>query len=319
MSGTSGTSGGDAGDAGGGTGGGGLDALTTEALDGAGADLDAMSTLDLVRLVNDADAQVAAAVRAQLPAIAAVVDAAAERMARGGRLVHVGAGTSGRLGVLDAAEVPPTFGTDPGVVVGLVAGGPAALTSAVEDAEDDAGAGARDVQALGAGPLDTVVGIAASGRTPYVLGAVRRARELGCLTVGLSCNAGTPLSAACELAVEVVVGPEVLRGSTRMRAGTATKMVLNTVSTLTMVRLGKTHGSLMVDVRATNAKLRRRAVRIVQAAAGVDEARAEEALRAAGWHAKTAIAALALGVDADAARRALEAAGGRLSRVPGVR
>ncbi|WP_337061501.1 N-acetylmuramic acid 6-phosphate etherase [Kineococcus sp. G2] len=292
----------------------GLDALVTEAVDGPGPDLDAMSTLDLVRLVNDADAQVAAAVRAELPRIAAVVDAAAERMARGGRLVHVGAGTSGRLGVLDASEVPPTFGTGPDVVVGLIAGGPAALTGAVEAAEDDAGAGARDVEELGVGPLDTVVGIAASGRTPYVLGAVRRARELGALTAGLSCNAATPLSAACDLAVEVVVGPEVVRGSTRMRAGTATKMVLNTLSTLVMVRLGKTHGNLMVDVRATNAKLRRRAVRIVVAATGAGEAAAEEALRAADWHAKTAIAALALGCDAEAARRALRAADGRLSR-----
>ncbi|NAZ80717.1 N-acetylmuramic acid 6-phosphate etherase [Kineococcus sp. R8] len=292
-----------------------LDALTTEALDGVGADLAAEPTAELVRRMNDGDATVAGVVRTQLPVIAAAVDAIAERMARGGRLVHVGAGTSGRLGVLDASEVPPTFGTPPGVVVGLVAGGPEALVSAVEGAEDDADAGRRDVEALGLTADDSVVGIAASGRTPYVLGAVAAARAHGCLTIGLSCNEGTPLSAAADLGIEVAVGPEVVRGSTRLRAGTATKMVLNTLSTLAMVRLGKTYGSLMIDVRATNEKLRRRAVRIVVTAAGAGEDEAAAALAAAGGEARTAVAMLVLGCGADEARAALDAAGGRLGDV----
>jgi N-acetylmuramic acid 6-phosphate etherase len=278
-------------------------------------DLAARSTLELVTTMNDDDAAIAAAVRSQLPVIAAAVDAAAERMARGGRLIYVGAGTSGRLGVLDASEVPPTFGTSPDVVLGLIAGGPRAIVSAVEAAEDDAQAGARDVEGVHAGELDTVVGIAASGRTPYVLGAVERAAELGCLTVGVSCAADTPLSARTRFAVEVVVGAEIVRGSTRLRAGTATKMVLNMLSTLTMVRLGKTYGNLMVDLRASNEKLRRRAVAIVTAATGVGDERAGQVLHEADWHAKTAIAMIALDVPADTARRSLEAADGHLSRV----
>jgi len=296
-----------------------LDALTTEALDGVGVHLERLSTAALVQRINDADAEVAGAVRGQLPVIAAAVDAVAARMARGGRLVHVGAGTSGRLGVLDAAEVPPTFGTDPGLVVGVVAGGPAALVSAAEGAEDDADAGRRDVEALGLGEADSVVGIAASGRTPYVLGALAAARAHGCLTIGLSCNTSTPLSAAADLGIEVAVGPEVLRGSTRLRAGTATKLVLNTLSTSVMVRLGKTYGSLMVDLRATNEKLRRRAVRIVVTATGAGEDEAAAALADADGHAGTAIAALVLGCDADTARTALDAAGGRLGDVVGGR
>ncbi|NIZ91630.1 N-acetylmuramic acid 6-phosphate etherase [Kineococcus rubinsiae] len=296
-----------------------LDALATEALDGTGTDLAALATADLVRLVNDADADVAGLVRTQLPVIGAAVDAIAERMARGGRLVHVGAGTSGRLGVLDASEIPPTFGTPPGLVVGLIAGGPAALVSAVEGAEDDAGAGARDVEALALTEADTVVGIAASGRTPYVLGALAAARAHGCLTIAVSCNTSTPLSAAADLGIEVPVGPEVVRGSTRLRSGTATKMVLNTLSTLAMVRLGKTYGNLMVDLRATNEKLRRRAVRIVVTASGAGEDEAAAALAAADGHAKTAVAMLVLGVGAPAARAALEAAGGQLGDVVGHR
>ena len=295
----------------------GLDALATEALDGLGTRLESMSTADLVTAVNDADARIAAAVRTQAPVIAAAVDAVAERMAAGGRLLYVGAGTSGRLGVLDASEIPPTFGTEPGLVRALIAGGPAAVVGAVEAAEDDAGAGRADLDAVGAGPLDTVVGIAASGRTPYVLGALERAAELGCLRIGLSCNEATPVSALSEFAIEVVVGPELLRGSTRMRAGTATKMVLNTLSTLTMVRLGKTCGDLMVDLRATNAKLRERAARIVVAATGVAPERARAALAQADGHAKTAIAVLLLGVDAAAARAALAEVDGHLDALIG--
>ncbi|WP_155059308.1 N-acetylmuramic acid 6-phosphate etherase [Streptomyces blattellae] len=292
-----------------------LDTLVTERMDGIGPMLDALPTADLVHLMNDGDAAVAAAVRQQASAIAAVVDALAARMASGGRLVYAGAGTSGRLGVLDASEIPPTFGAPPGRVVGLIAGGTRALTDAVEAAEDDPELGRSDIEALGAGALDTVVGIASSGRTPYVLGAVRRAAELGCLTVGLSCNADAPLSAAVDLPLEVVVGEEIVRGSTRLRAGTATKMVLNMLSTLAMVRLGKTYGSLMVDVQATNDKLRHRAVRIVTTATGTDESSARRVLEAAGWHAKTAVAMIALDSDADTARAALAAASDRLGIV----
>ncbi|WP_420822166.1 N-acetylmuramic acid 6-phosphate etherase [Streptomyces antioxidans] len=292
-----------------------LDALVTERMDGIGPMLDALPTTDLVRLVNDGDAAVADAVRQQASAIAAVVDAVATRMAGGGRLIYAGAGTSGRLGILDASEIPPTFGAPPGQVVGLIAGGPQAITESVEAAEDDPELGRADIDTLHAGALDTVVGIASSGRTPYVLGAVRRATELGCLTVGLSCNAGAPLSAAVDLPLEVVVGEETVRGSTRLRAGTATKMVLNMLSTLVMVRLGKTYGSLMVDVQATNDKLRHRAVRIVTTASGADERTARRVLEAAGWHAKTAIAMIAMDCDRETARAALAAAAGRLGAV----
>ena len=198
---------------------------------------------------------------------------------------------------------------------GIIAGGPTAIVSSVEAAEDSEEAGALDLDALEPGPLDTVVGVASSGRTPYVLGAVARARELGALTVGLSCNVGTPLSAAVEHGIEVPVGPEVVTGSTRLGAGTATKMVLNMFSTIAMIGLGKTYGTLMVDVLATNAKLARRAVRIVTTATGADEDTARTALDAAGWHAKVAIAMIVTGLDADEARRRLDAAGGQLRAV----
>ncbi|MEU5677041.1 MULTISPECIES: N-acetylmuramic acid 6-phosphate etherase [Streptomyces] len=292
-----------------------LDSLLTERMDGIGVMLDALPTGELVHLMNDSDAEIAAAVRTQSAVIAAVVDAACARMAGGGRLVYVGAGTSGRLGVLDASEIPPTFGMPPGRVIGVIAGGSRAITDAVEAAEDNAEQGRADIDALDVGPLDTVVGIASSGRTPYVLGAVERAAEHGCLTVGLSCNADAPLSAAVEHPLEVVVGPEIVRGSTRLRAGTATKMVLNMLSTLTMIRLGKTYGSLMVDVQATNGKLRHRAVRIVATATGADEDTARRVLSDAGWKAKTAIAMIALDCDRDTASAALTAAAGRLGLV----
>ncbi|MET9660000.1 N-acetylmuramic acid 6-phosphate etherase [Streptomyces sp. NPDC006510] len=292
-----------------------LDSLLTERMDGIGVMLDALPTSDLVHLMNDGDAEIAGAVRGQSAAITAVIDAACPRMAGGGRLIYVGAGTSGRLGVLDASEIPPTFGMPPGRVVGVIAGGSRAITDAVEAAEDNAEQGRADIDALGVGPLDTVVGIASSGRTPYVLGAVERAAEHGCLTVGLSCNADAPLSGVVEHPLEVVIGQEIVRGSTRLRAGTATKMVLNMISTLAMVRLGKTYGSLMVDVQATNEKLRHRAVRIVVTATGTDEDTAHQALAEAGWRAKTAIAMIALDCDLGTANAALTAAAGRLGAI----
>jgi N-acetylmuramic acid 6-phosphate etherase len=251
------------------------------------------------------------AVRQALPSIVPAIDAVVDRLARGGRLIYVGAGTAGRLGVLDASECPPTFGTPPGLVLGIIAGGPAAILSAQEGAEDDLAAGARIVDELGIDALDAVVGIAASGRTPYVIGALRAARGRGAATIALSCNERTPLSDEAELAIEVPVGPEVLAGSTRLKAGTAQKLVLNMISTIAMVRLGKTWGNLMVDLRATNAKLRERAIRITQAVTSADRATAEAALEASGWEVKPAVLIIELGVDMEEARRRL-ARNGRL-------
>lgn len=292
-----------------------LDELTTEASsDATGPEIDQLSVPDLIATMNDRDATVAACVRSALPSIAAAVTAATARMREGGRLVYVGAGTSGRLGVLDASEVPPTFGVD-GLVVGVIAGGPSALVSAAEGVEDEAGAGAADLAALEIGPLDTVVGIASSGRTPYVLGALAHAAKAGALTVGLACNRGTPLARVADHGIEVPVGPEIVAGSTRLGAGTATKMVLNMISTATMVQLGKTYGSLMVDMRANNAKLRHRAVRMVTEVTGADDATALRALDAADWHTKLAIATILTGLSPTEATQALERAGGRLRPV----
>jgi len=277
-------------------------------------DLDRLSSLDLVRLMNKEDATVAAAVGQALPAVAGAVDAIAERLRAGGRLVYVGAGSAGRLGVLDASEWGPTFGAPVGQVVALIAGGAGAMTRAVEGAEDDEQAGAADVAALGLAPGDAVVGISASGRTPYVLGAIRHAAAVGALTVGISCNAATDLSRAVAQPIEVDTGPEVIVGSTRLKAGTAQKLVLNMLSTAAMVRLGKTYGDLMVDLQATNEKLRDRARRIVAQAAGVDDARAAAALAGAGGEVKVAVVMLRCGVPAGRAAALVEAAGGNLRR-----
>ncbi|MER7151719.1 N-acetylmuramic acid 6-phosphate etherase, partial [Streptomyces lydicus] len=236
----------------------------------------------------------------------------AARMARGGRLVYAGAGTAGRLGVLDASECPPTFNTDPSQVVGLIAGGPSALVSAVEGAEDSREFAAEDLSAIGLTALDTVVGISASGRTPYAVGAVEHARARGALTIGLSCNAGSALAAAAEHGIEVVVGPELLTGSTRLKAGTAQKLVLNMLSTITMIRLGKTYGNLMVDVRASNDKLRARSRRIVALATGAGEPEIEAALSRTDGEVKNAILTLLGDVDGPTAARLLDASGGHL-------
>lgn len=290
-----------------------LDGLTTEAVSDDGLMLDELGVARLVELMNDRDARVAAAVREAAPAIAEAIEATATRMKAGGRLIYVGAGTSGRLGVLDASEIPPTFGTSGELVIGLIAGGPDALVGSVEAAEDSRETGAADLAALSPTPLDTVVGIASSGRTPYVLGAIRRAARAGALTVGISCNIGTPLSAAAEHGIEIAVGPEIVTGSTRLGAGTATKMVLNMFSTITMVQLGKTYKTLMVDVKATNAKLVHRVLRIVTLTTGAGSAEARRALDQAGGNARLAIAMIASGMNAADARRALDRAGGRLS------
>ncbi|CAL9481153.1 N-acetylmuramic acid 6-phosphate etherase [Streptomyces pilosus] len=289
-----------------------LETLTTEAHRPELADVDRLPTLDIARLMNGEDAVVAGAVAEQVPAIAAAVDAVAERMARGGRLVYAGAGTAGRLGVLDASECPPTFNTDPDRVVGLIAGGPAAMVTSVEGAEDSEELAAADLAALELTADDTVVGISASGRTPYAIGAVTYARGRGALTVGLSCNRGSALAAAADHGIEVVVGPEFLTGSTRLKAGTAQKLVLNMLSTITMIRLGKTYGNLMVDVRASNEKLRARSRRIVAQATGADDDAVERALAATDGEVKPAILVLLTGVDGPTAARLLTESGGHL-------
>ncbi|MGW6902869.1 N-acetylmuramic acid 6-phosphate etherase [Streptomyces sp. NPDC054940] len=289
-----------------------LDSLTTEAFRPELAEIDQLPTLDIARLMNGEDASVPAAVASRLPQIAAAIDAIAERMGRGGRLVYAGAGTAGRLGVLDASECPPTFNTEPGQVVGIIAGGPEAMVTSVEGAEDSDALARADLDALPLTPADTVVGISASGRTPYAIGAVEHARAQGALTVGLSCNPDSALAAAAEHGIEVVVGPELLTGSTRLKAGTAQKLVLNMLSTITMIRLGKTYGNLMVDVRASNDKLRARSRRIVALATGAPDADIERALTEAGGEVKTAILILLAGVDGSTATGLLESADGHL-------
>ncbi|MEW1858955.1 N-acetylmuramic acid 6-phosphate etherase [Streptomyces sp. NBC_00669] len=290
-----------------------LETLTTEAFRPELAEIDRLSTLEIARIMNGEDLTVPAAVAQQLPLIATAIDGIAERMGRGGRLVYAGAGTAGRLGVLDASECPPTFNTTPGrEVVGLIAGGPAAMVTSIEGAEDSKELAAADLAALDLTEADSVVGISASGRTPYALGAVEAARRTGALTVGLSCNAGSPLAAAADHGIEVVVGPELVVGSTRLKAGTAQKLVLNMLSTITMIRLGKTYGSLMVDVRASNEKLRARSRRIVALATGAADAAIEEALSATDGEVKPAILALLAKVDAPTALRLLAASGGHL-------
>lgn len=289
-----------------------LATLTTEAFRPELAEIDRLPTLEIARIMNGEDQSVPAAVAAQLPRIAAAIDATAERMAHGGRLIYAGAGTAGRLGVLDASECPPTFNTDPAEVVGLIAGGPTAMVTAVEGAEDSKELAAADLDALKLTEDDTVVGISASGRTPYAIGAVEHARSVGALTIGLSNNADSALGAAADHGIEVVVGPELLTGSTRLKAGTAQKLVLNMISTITMIRLGKTYGNLMVDVRASNEKLRARSHRIVALATGAPDAAIEAALTAAEGEVKTAILIVLAEVDAATANRLLTEANGHL-------
>lgn len=289
-----------------------LSGLMTETSDPRYAELDRMSVAELARTMNEADATVPAAVERALPQIVPAIEAAAERMSRGGRLIYVGAGTPGRIGVLDASECPPTFSTPPELVFAIMAGGPGAIVNPVEGAEDDADAGAAAIDQAAIGPLDTVIGIASSGRTPYVVAAVRRARERGALTVGLSCNSGTELSAAADHGIEVEVGPEVLTGSTRLKSGTAQKLVLNMFSTIVMVRQGKVYGNLMVDVKATNHKLRERAIRMVRTIADVDRDAAIRALDEAGYDVKVAAIMIRRGEDLAAATTRITAADGRL-------
>ena len=289
-----------------------LSTLTTEAANPDWAEIDTWPTARLVAGMIDADRGLYEAVAACTDAITAAVDGIVARLSSGGRLIYLGAGTSGRLGVLDASEIPPTYGTDPGLVLGVIAGGDVAIRHAVENAEDDVVAGAAAVADLGVGEADVVVGIASSGRTPYVLAALEEAGRRGALRIGLTNNAGSPVGAAADIAIEVVVGPEFVAGSTRLRSGTSQKLVLNLLSTCSMVRLGKTYGNLMVDLRATNEKLRVRAARTVVAATGVSEAEAAAAVETADGSVKTAILMVLAAVSADEARERLTAADGHL-------
>ncbi len=285
----------------------------TEEPNPASAHLDDLSTSEILVLMNSADTEVPAAVAREIPRIASAVEAIARALEQGGRLFYIGAGTSGRLGVLDASECPPTFNVPKDLVRGIIAGGEAALTESSEASEDDPAAGAADLLAAGFSAGDVLVGIAASGRTPYVLGAVAWARELGATTCGISCTPDSELSRAVDHPIEPVPGPEILTGSTRLRAGTATKLVLNMISTAVMIRLGHVYGNLMVNVQPSNRKLEERARRIIQQAAGVNYERASELLKEAGRSVRTAIVMEKRGVDREEAERLLAAAHGRIS------
>jgi N-acetylmuramic acid 6-phosphate etherase len=290
-----------------------LDKLLTEKRNPRSERIDTLSTEDMMRVINDEDQKVASAVAAAVPQIASAVDAIAAALGSGGHLFYIGAGTSGRLGVLDASECAPTYGVPYDLVQGIMAGGEAALSRATEASEDDPVSGGRDVAARGLSGRDVLAGIAASGRTPYVLGAMRKAREIGATTVGISCSPGSELSAAVNIPIEVLVGPEIVTGSTRMKAGTATKLVLNMLTTGAMIRLGYVYGNLMVNVQPKNDKLLDRARRIVRDASGVDDDRAAELLEQAGA-VRTAIVMAKKGVDRAAAEQLLQNAGGAIGK-----
>ncbi|UZH02810.1 N-acetylmuramic acid 6-phosphate etherase [Pantoea anthophila] len=299
-----------------------LSQMITEGRNPASQNIDELSTEAMLRIINDEDKKVALAVEAILPQIAAAVDAICAAFRAGGRLIYCGAGTSGRLGILDASECPPTFGTPREQVIGLIAGGHTAILQAVENAEDNREQGAQDLKDIHFSRHDILVGIAASGRTPYVLGALAYANKLGATTVALTCNPDSAMAQVAAIALTPVVGPEIVTGSSRMKAGTAQKLVLNMLTTGAMIRSGKVYGNLMVDVEATNQKLVQRQVNIVMQATDCDDATARAALTACGGHCKTAILMVLAGLDADEAkallsqhqgfiRQALQAAGAR--------
>lgn len=294
-----------------------LNKLPTEQRNPNTADIDRISTLEMVRRINDEDKKVAYAVEQELESVAQAVDAIYESLSSGGRLIYCGCGTSGRLGVLDAAECPPTYSTDPEMVQGIIAGGERAMFKAAEGAEDNADAGREDMQKIDLSAKDIVVGIAASGRTPYVLGAMAYAHEIGAKTVALTCNKASAMNEAADISIGVETGPEVITGSTRMKCGTAEKMVLNMLSTGAMIRLGKVYGNLMVDVMPTNEKLVRRAISIVSTAAGVDEELARQTLEQCGFSVKTAIVMLVRGLGVEEAEKRLGESGGVVARALG--
>jgi N-acetylmuramic acid 6-phosphate etherase len=290
-----------------------LDFLLTEQVNPASQGIDTLSTAEMLTVINHEDHKIALAVAAEIPTIAEAVDRVVELMRAGGRLFYIGAGTSGRLGVLDAAECPPTFQAPPELVQGIIAGGEAALARATEASEDDPNAGRRDLAERGFSGKDALVGIASSGRTPYVLGAVEAANHLGALSIGISCTPDSLLAHRVRIAITPLVGPEVIAGSTRMKAGTATKLVLNMISTAVMIRLGYVYGNLMVNVQPRNSKLRDRATRIIAASIAVSYERAAELLAQAGDNVSVAIVMARLALSRGPAEARLAAAGGRIS------
>ena len=292
-----------------------LGRLNTEMIDPRFANIDGLSTLDLLDLFNKNDQSVAESVARVIPTIAEVIQAISNRLSHGGRLIYLGAGTSGRLGVLDASECIPTFSIEDGLVIGLIAGGDAALRKGIEGAEDSRDGAIAELKDLGLSEADVLVGIAASGRTPYAIGALEYAQKIGALAVALTCNPNSEMAKYSDFAIEVDTGPEILAGSTRLKAGTAQKLVLNMISTVTMINLGKTFGNLMIDLQVTNIKLQDRAIRIIQAATQCEAAEAEAKLLEADNQVKVAIAMILLGVSADEARVALKSANSRLREV----
>ena len=289
-----------------------LSNLTTESCNPASIEIDSLSALEIVRLMNAEDATVAEAVGREAAAIGRAVEIVAARLRAGGRLIYIGAGTSGRLGVLDASECPPTFNSPRGQVLGIIAGGPTALQNSIEGAEDSRQTGADDLRNVNLSSNDVVFGIASSGRTPYVLGGLEFARQVGAATVALACNRAPELDSLADVSIAAIVGPEVITGSTRLKAGTATKMILNMVSTGAMVLLGKTFGNLMVDLRATNDKLVDRSQRIVAALTDLSDSEAASLLERCSGEVKTAIVSHRCQIDAAEARRKLEEVGGHL-------
>ena len=290
-----------------------LSRLTTERRNPASAHIDSCTTLEMVTIMQQEDSKIASAIEKILPEIARAIDATSQRLENGGRLFYLGAGTSGRLGILDASECPPTYGTDPELVQGLIAGGIPAIFRAQEGAEDNPDLAVHDLKEHGFSAKDVLVGIAASGRTPYVIGGLKYARELGALTIALACSEHAEIAALADIALTPVTGPEVVTGSTRMKAGTAQKLVLNMLSTGTMIKLGKVYGNLMVDVKASNKKLEERAIRIVMEGSGCERTEAEKALKGADGHAKLAILMVVAGVSASEGKALLERTSGHLA------
>ena len=292
-----------------------LQKIATEQRNPNTTHIDTLSTLEMVRLINQEDQKVALAVAQVAPEIARAIDVITRQLSQGGRLFYAGCGTSGRLGILDAVECPPTYSTDPELVQAIIAGGYPAIFRAVEGAEDDFDLGRRDLQERGFASQDVLVGLAASGRTPYVLGAMGYARELGAAVIAVTCCPGSEVDRMADIGIAPTPGPEVITGSTRMKSGTAQKMVLNMLSTGTMIKLGKVYGNLMVDVKPSNEKLIRRCITIVREAVGCEEDQAVSALEACGYRPKVAIVMLLKKIDAEQARELLEQAQGRIARV----
>lgn len=290
-----------------------LEELITEGRNPNTMDIDRLSTVDMLKKINEEDKKVPLAVEKVIPFIAEAIDRIVPRMKKGGRLIYVGAGTSGRIGILDASECPPTFGVDPGLVVGIIAGGDSAIRNAIESAEDDVEGGRQDLVNINLTERDSVVGISASGRTPYVIGALRYAKEVGALTIGLFCNENKNVESIVDVMITPIVGPEVIMGSTRMKAGTAQKLVLNMISTGVMIKLGKVYSNLMVDLQASNEKLRERARRMVKLATGAKEDLIERVLNETNYNVKLAILMIVGDMEKEKAQKLLDMADGYIA------